>query len=134
MTTTIAGLAWHVHHNILMEWCYDYEERTAYIKAKKPLGEQATRLRLFQMMKGKLPAELWTAGAEYETMCAELGAVEAELEFPRAELEAARAKFWAAWAKLGAAEVKYTPQILALHAQECPDCPWNGRTIFSKGA
>ena len=22
------------------------------------------------------------------------------------------------------------PKVLALHAKECPDCPWDGRTIF----
>ena len=25
-----------------------------------------------------------------------------------------------------------TPAIAALHAQECPDCPWDGRTIFTR--
>ena len=24
----------------------------------------------------------------------------------------------------------YMPDILALHAAECPDCPWDGKTIF----
>jgi hypothetical protein len=26
----------------------------------------------------------------------------------------------------------YLPAINALHAVECPDCPWDGETIFPK--
>jgi len=35
------------------------------------------------------------------------------------------AKAYAEWAKAYAA-----PSVLALHAKECPNCPWNGETIF----
>ncbi len=28
---------------------------------------------------------------------------------------------------------KYYEEIKALHAKECPDCPWDGKTIFPKG-
>jgi len=27
----------------------------------------------------------------------------------------------------------HMPELLALHAQECKDCPWDGETIFPKG-
>ena len=44
------GWAIHVHHNILVEWCYDYDERVNYIKTEKPKKEKKTRLRLFKIL------------------------------------------------------------------------------------
>ena len=38
-----------------------------------------------------------------------------------------------AGAKRWEADAKRLPQIEALHKQEHPDCPWNGKTIFPKG-
>lgn len=38
------GLYWHVHHNILLEWCYNPRERAFYIATDKPIEEQNRRL------------------------------------------------------------------------------------------
>ena len=144
--TTHTGFAWHVHHDVLVEWCSDYAGRVAYIKIDKPLPEQATRLRLFQMVKGQLPAKYVAAGAKLVAAGAKLAAARAKCVAARAKYVAAgakyvaaRAKYVAAMAKYVAARAKYVaamakyePKILALHAQECPDCPWNGKTIFPK--
>jgi len=46
---------WHCHHNILVEYVYDYQERVNYIKQEKPANEIDTRLRLFKPVKGELP-------------------------------------------------------------------------------
>lgn len=120
MTTQppITGLAWHLHHEVLIEWCSDYAGRIAYIKTDKPPHEQPLRLRLFQMVKGPLPAEYAAAVAKYATA--------------EAKYAAARAKLAAVGDKYDAAMAKYDPEIRALHAQECPSCPWNGNTIFPK--
>src|SRR3989344_5553044 len=59
------GLFWHVHHEKLLEWCHNYDERVAYIQNKKPEEEQETRLRLFKPVKGKLPQEVVKASQEY---------------------------------------------------------------------
>src|SRR3990167_10033749 len=40
------GLAIHCHHNILVEYCYDYEERVKYIKDYKPKYEPAVSLKV----------------------------------------------------------------------------------------
>ena len=61
----ITGLAWHVHHDHLAEWCHDYQERVDYIRKTKPLHEQETRLRLFQMVKDP-PARLSKARADLD--------------------------------------------------------------------
>ena len=61
------GFFWHVHHEILLEWCYDYDERVRHIRTQKLPGEQDLRLRLFQPVEGRLPQELveaWNAHDE----------------------------------------------------------------------
>jgi hypothetical protein len=50
MKKVISGLAMHVHHNILFEYCWDYNERVGVIKRNKPKNEQKTRLKLFKML------------------------------------------------------------------------------------
>ena len=49
-----SGLYWHVHHDRLFEWCYDYAERAEFIRTDKPEHERALRLRLMQPVKAKL--------------------------------------------------------------------------------
>ena len=51
------GVFWHVHHDVLMEYCYNYQERVDCIKNNKPREEIKTRLKLFKPVKGKLPSE-----------------------------------------------------------------------------
>ena len=48
----IRGLFWHCHHNELVEYCYNQQERIRYIKRFKPYSEVSTRLRLFKKVKG----------------------------------------------------------------------------------
>ncbi len=52
MTSKIkSGLYWHCHHDRLLEFCYDYQERVDYIMMYKPKSEIKTRLRLFKPVK-----------------------------------------------------------------------------------
>jgi multidrug resistance efflux pump len=69
----------------------------------------------------KARAELDKARAEWNKACAELDKARAEWDKARAELHKAHAE----WYKARAA-----PSVLKLHAKECPNCPWNGETIF----
>ena len=48
--TMIKGFYWHVHHDKLIEWCYNYQERVEAIK-EKPKNEIETRLRLLKPVK-----------------------------------------------------------------------------------
>ena len=51
-----AGIAFHVHHDRLVEYCYDFDERVKYIKEHKSPDERELRLRLFQLIpKDRLP-------------------------------------------------------------------------------
>ena len=107
------GFYWHVHHDVLVEYCYDYDERRRYIANQKPEAERELRLRLFQKVRGNLPkayVEAWKAYDDSFTARAE------------------------AWKALDEACKACVSEIETLHALECPDCPWDGKTIFPVAA
>ena len=109
------GMYWHVHHDVLVEYCYDYEERAEYIRKNKPANEVETRLRLFQPVKGKLPAGLVKATKAYGKP------MEAHNKVREAYDKASEACNKALEAHL--------PEIEALHATECGCKEWNGKEI-----
>ena len=126
------GFAFHVHHDVLMEFCTNYKERVNYIKEHKPRGEQEIRLRLFQLISpARLPRPLVKAGEAYSK------AGEAHSKAYEAYSKACEAysKAREAYAKTGEAYAKtreaYKPQMNELHKELCPDCPWDGKTIFA---
>ncbi len=45
-----SGVAFHCHHDSLLEYVYDFDERVDYIKRYKPKGERELRLRLFKLI------------------------------------------------------------------------------------
>ena len=80
------------------------EERIAFIKDHKAKVEIETRLRLMRPVVGQLPAAYLQAWAAYKSAGAAYGGTRAATEV----------------------------EIEALHRHECPDCPWDGRSIFPK--
>ncbi len=138
------GLFWHVHHLILLEWCDSYDERAAYINTQKAVEERELRIRLFQPVKGVLPEAVLKAGDAYNkarTAYNEAGDVfnEAHTAFDKAHTAFDKAR--TAYNEAGNAYNKacitldreiaaHLSEIEALHKQECPNCPWNGETIF----
>src|SRR3989337_2899733 len=177
---------WHIHHEVLLEWSDDIQERIDFIQAEKPKHEVEIRLRLLKPVQGALPPKLVKAGdardkaydanakardaydkardayvkagdardkakAAYDKAWAAFGKdwdayVKARAAFGKdwdafVKASVAYAKAGDAFVKAKAAFVKAKaaynkaydeclPQIEALHALECPDCPWNGTTIF----
>ena len=112
-----SGLAFHCHHEVLVEYVWDYDERVDYIKRNKLASEVDLRLRLFQLIPtSKLPDELNKALAEYDKAWAEYDKALAKYNKARAEYDKA----------LNLA----MPILKQLHTQLCPDCPWTGKTIF----
>ena len=47
-----------------------------------------------------------------------------------AAYDKAGAAYDKAWAACNAVLQKYADELEALHAAQCPDCPWDGKTIF----
>jgi len=103
------GFAIHCHHNILVEYCYDYDERVEAIKRDKPENEQKTRLRLFKILPEEalkdIPVRFQKAYAERE---------KAGTEWKKANAE---------WSQSD----KDT-----LHKKWCNCSQWNGQEIMFK--
>ena len=137
MAEVQTGFFWHVHHRVLLEWCYSYNERASYISEQKREDQKETRLRLFKPVKGKLPQEVVEAWQAYikawqaidKAWQALNKARQADYEASQAYYEASQALDEARQA-LDEALHKNMPAIEALHKEECHDCPWNGKTIF----
>lgn len=49
------GFAWHMYHDHLISFCWDYERRCRVIEYAKPAHEIVERLKRFQFIKGELP-------------------------------------------------------------------------------
>ena len=132
--------AWHVHHNVLIEPLTEpIENRIKYIKKFKPKNEIELRLKLLKVVKGELPKEFVEAWQKYYETWQKY--VEVWQKYDKAkqkydeiwqEYDEARQKHNEAWHEYIKVCKKYESQILALHEKECPNCPWNGKTIFSK--
>ena len=142
--------AWHVHHNVLLEPLIEpLKNRIAYIKDNKPKDEIATRLRLLKPVKGELPTAVvaeWKAYHKawkaYRKARKSYDAAAKALIEPWTFIEAQksfRKAYRKAWKAYDASQKSYDevltihePEILALHAIECPDCPWDNeqKTIF----
>ena len=155
----VGDAVWLCHHGMLCEPLSELpENRISYILSSKSRNEQARRLREFRPVRGKLPAEwdkanaeLAKARAEWDKAYAELAKARAEWDKARAEWDKARAEWakagaeWdkagAEWDKAGAewdkakaewdkAGAEFMPQLMAFHAEECPDSVWNGQSLF----
>ncbi len=138
MKKTKNGFAFHVHHDKLVEFCTDYDGRVQYIKNNKPQKEQELRLRLFRLIPpDRIPNVLVKAGEAYvKAGEAYVKAGEAYDKAGEAFVKAGEAcdKAGEACDKAGEAFVKageaYMHELIKLHAELCPDCPWDGKTIF----
>jgi DNA repair exonuclease SbcCD ATPase subunit len=153
-------LYWHVHHDVLLETSANIQGRIDYIRAEKPEDEIETRLRLLKEVQRQLPEAVIQALATLDRVWATLDRVWAALDQARtayAQVWAAAAldQAWTAYAQVRTAldqartayaQVRtaldqaraaldqalrdHAAEIEALHWAECPDCPWNGETIF----
>ena len=137
MAEVQTGFFWHVHHRVLLEWCYDYDGRASFISEQKREDQKETRLRLFKPVKGKLPQEVVEAWQAIDKAWQAIDKARQALNKARqAYYEASQAYYEASQAldearqALDEALHKNMPAIEALHKEECHDCPWNGKTIF----
>jgi hypothetical protein len=106
----------HVHHDRPIEYVWDVDERWNYIVETKPEEEIDTRLTRFAPVRGKVPDRLVRAWAEFDR--------------ERAEYDRASAECNRALAEYDRAYTECLPELEALHAAECPGCPWDGKTLF----
>ncbi len=140
---------WHIHHEVLLEVRTEaISKRKNYIRVNKPQNEQKLRLKLLKPVRGKLPAKILKAGdarrkawanhrkatAAYDKaikVCEKRAAVGAAYYGTMAAYNKTWDAFEETWAPLRQALKANIPAIAKLHAKECPNCPWDGNTIFS---
>ena len=149
-----SGLAFHYHHDILVEFCYDYNVRVESIKQDKPADEQEIRLRLLLVIpEDKVPKTGWAsfheavadydkawatyqnAGDNYEKAWtgihtwADYQKAQADYNQAEATYNKARADCDKAWADYQQVNKQ---ALIELHNELCPDCPFSGSTIFTR--
>ena len=139
-TGAIGELWWHVHHGNgwLFEPLYEpAENRRQFIRENKPLVEVETRLRLFRPVLGDLnpPEYCRKARAKWQEADAKWQEADAKMQEAYAKWQEADAKWQEADAKWREAYAKWKAspdwkRVEELHAKECPNCPWDGETIF----
>ncbi len=136
----IGALVWHCHHEKLAEFLTSPpEHRISFILSDKPEHERALRLRLFRPVRTKnLPKYLKEACAKWEDAYAKRQEAYAKWQEAYAKRQEACAKWQEAYAKWEEAYAKWQEAYAKrqeayakeLHAKQCPNCPWDGKTIF----
>ena len=151
---------WHIHHESLYENLIEpLQNRINYIQSTKPKHEIKIRLRLLKPVQdltawAEYDRVVNTAQAEYDRVVnparAEYNRVvnPARAEYDRV-VNTAQAEYnrvvnpaqaednrvvntaQAEYDRVvNPAQAEYDRVMVKLHKIECPDCPWNGKTIF----
>jgi hypothetical protein len=127
-------LYWHIHHEILMEETTDIQERIDYIRKHKKEKEIPVRLKLMTpvLHPEKLPVGLLELLKAYDK--AEKAYYESwkAHDKPQEAYYEVREAYYKVWYAFNKAQKVYTLEIEKLHKEEHPECPWNGKTIFSE--
>ena len=145
--TKNSGIAGHLHHNTLLEWCWDYRERIKAIDTEKPEHERATRKRLLWILTEEQVAML---PKDFVEVCRIVGEAyrkwkEADWKWEEAyqkwkeacqkweeacqKYEKAYQKWKEACQKYEEAYQKYKPQLEEIHKKICNCKEWNGTEI-----
>lgn len=141
---------WHIHHDVLVEQTDNINERINYIKEWKNPLDIPLRLKLMTKVKNprKLPKEwkdeemklekaykkLEKAGKEKDTIFSKLiksnKLIDLKWEVAKWNWSEALEQLNIIIEKHRKVSEKYKSQLEALHKEEHPDCPWDGKSIF----
>lgn len=137
MTTTAPRTyCWHMHHTSLVEQEYEpLERRIQFIKQNKPKDEIETRLCLIKRVKNqRLVRRIFKYEgdytAAYDKVVRAFEAKHPNGQHTSEEFEEKMEKLAVLAKKRRESAKKARPLAEALHKKECPNCPWNGSTIF----
>ena len=123
---------WHIHHDVLLEpLTQPLKNRIKFIKENKPKDEIELRLKLLKPVRGKLPDEVVKAWEIYDEAGETSGKVWEAYYKPREAYDKTWEVYYKAWEVYDKTLKKYSKEIDILHKKECPNCPWNGKTIFN---
>jgi len=121
--------AWHIHHTELVEVLIEpVASRVAWICDNKDPAEIPRRLERLRPVLGELPEAVAEAGRrliEAAKVCRKVFG-EPTRRYRYSEAFTALGKAGRAYHKARKAHAK---ELEALHAVECPNCPWNGEQL-----
>jgi len=130
---------WHAYHDALLTRSDDpdfFANRAQEIDLFKPPEQLELRMRLFKVVRGALPRildELWAEKEEWE---AEAHTTIGILATKKATVRAAKRYQLAMTMReeimRRITERSTRPDVMALHDKECPNCPWNGKSILAE--
>lgn len=133
-------MTWHAYHAKSLCQLVDLEVRRVEIEAIKPEHELPTRRRLMKAVVGELPEEFVRAceveveaGAAADVACEvyfNMDSEDKELDLAQNTWHESLNTRKIALDTRQAAYQTHKAEIERLHAVECPDCPWDGETIF----
>ena len=141
------GFYWHVHHTVLLEWCYNYGERVRAIMDTKG-KEVETRLKVLKPVKEPLPRDLMEIGWEYATeIVRNSDAFQRIIWLKEIYFKTAHQPYWEMFNKAQKDYIeikkyfdktrkrydevllKYAPLLDKLHKKECGCKEWNGKEL-----
>ena len=115
----VGSYGWHIHHEQLVEQTTEpIEHRIRFIIDNKPQHEVALRLRLMRPVKDA--AAIASARKAYDAATASARKADAATASARKAYAAA----------IASARKAYDAAIASAHLIECPNCTWDGKTIF----
>jgi hypothetical protein len=122
---------WHMYHDQLVTPVMGpIKDRRKYIRTEKakyePPWKIKLRLRLLKRVRGTVLLDR-AAKAAYDAR------IDLDTIKTGKKLQAMLHVLAAAWASHETELRNFKANIEALHAEECPDCPWDGETIFPEG-
>ena len=138
-----AGFFWHVHPNILIDWCFRHQHEEIVENIRRwavyklsPIDIE-TWLRLFRPVKGNLPEELVRAAQalnEGWEVCGRILDEKQQADNPGEDYKKASIIYSDAWRVYRGVLEKNKEAIERLHRDECLSCSWEGHTIFPEAA
>ena len=125
-----AGFAFHYHDDTLVSYAYDFNARIDFIRQHTHHEHELKQhLHLLQLIPtDRLPAALIERGRHYDRMRWVEERMRADRIKPPPEVIADRKV--AADRLKAAINIKHMEFLEELHKELCPDCPWDGQTIF----
>ena len=124
----VDGWYWHSGHAHLVSWMTAAHAagRWFVVATQKPERERPTRARLMHPVARPYPDWLAEAGRLWD----EGNRLWAERERLRAEANRLWDEADWLWDDADRLLTAHAADLDALHAAQCPDCPWDGETIF----
>ena len=122
------GWYFFLHHGEPVEYTWDIDERWAFVLCHKFPYEVPIRMAAMRPVRGQLPEAVLQAWAAFKQARAVYDQARAAYDQAYAAHKQAGAVYNKAWAAYKQAEAAYhqalsdhMPEIMALHALECPD-------------